>query len=836
MREIRLEQAFFGMRSGRGHTLLASTLPARSLPPGLIGATDRPSTSFPGAETTPYVFGQPFADWYAIGRTLSDPEADPGRIGSVFTHVFLLSLPTASELVDLASVLEELSRVPYDPPADVEAVAIGVSETVAFEEPNPRQLAAARRIIDAASPVVWMGYSGFEEMVARLWASLWPAARTDLAFSITYDRPKLKPSGPKIVVTPDLRMGRWTSVPVVGPGDSIEIPTPAERYLAASQDTSAHMIGDWLQQNPLHSADVSQLRILEGAIENLRALESLDLRGATRLLRSLEQLGPTAEICVHQKAQAVQRVLELLCEDRIDDLLVPRNLRRERYTDQLHSLITCVQNCTAEAFDGHVKTIATWLQSEVEDDAPPWWINAVSSGIQQAIRRWSIETPRALWTLLEIHPDCKVPDLPVHFDAAMAAACPKKLPVATAMRMQEVGRTLGWHRSTSAALAAAYSAKEATRRLFQNIDSSGLAEAVDELASRIDPGILVNVAQVQDTLEADEHIGMLIARDPSLRRQLNLASIGGLRLWATSIEAGAGPWIGFADVQRTRNLLLDAFLHGKPIPANLLSVLIAEDAPADLYEYPRRTEVWDHIAEPIRSNLLDATTKTYIERFQDDPEIPDPELPLRRRLDRNQGILVIRSGRVTAGVHAAVTALTRFRFSEMDLISWLETNKTALQQLTATDARALGTVIRTNRWRAAARWITRHQSAIRALIPVADEGAGLLSAFERLTWGVFRTMSGARESREDLFWNALHEFACSEYPSGPMHEDLWQRAGGKPSRLMHRNTGEARWRAAINALQSGRTHISVVELINTMKEDFPSSYKLNRLFKYVPRS
>lgn len=72
-------------------------------------------------------------------------------------------------------------------------------------------------------------------------------------------------------------------------------------------------------------------------------------------------------------------------------------------------------------------------------------------------------------------------------------------------------------------------------------------------------------------------------------------------------------------------------------------------------------------------------------------------------------------------------------------------------------------------------------------------------------------------------WSQLEDIMPDLYPSGPMDQEIWSRAGGDPSRLRLNQTGRASWFVALRTLRlgGGGAGIHRESLIETALEDYP---------------
>src|SRR5574337_161690 len=72
----------------------------------------------------------------------------------------------------------------------------------------------------------------------------------------------------------------------------------------------------------------------------------------------------------------------------------------------------------------------------------------------------------------------------------------------------------------------------------------------------------------------------------------------------------------------------------------------------------------------------------------------------------------------------------------------------------------------------------------------------LVGFFDRFLYGLSHVTSSEK-------WDALVELAAELYPTGPNHDGLWERAGGRDSDLGWGGNGRSRWRDALGRIRRG---------------------------------
>lgn len=78
---------------------------------------------------------------------------------------------------------------------------------------------------------------------------------------------------------------------------------------------------------------------------------------------------------------------------------------------------------------------------------------------------------------------------------------------------------------------------------------------------------------------------------------------------------------------------------------------------------------------------------------------------------------------------------------------------------------------------------------------------------------------------------SLEDVLSDLYPTGPLEQEVWLRAGGDVSRLRLNGTGRANWFAALRIMRQGGggKEINQKSLIETALQDFPNHHELKRL-------
>jgi hypothetical protein len=161
-------------------------------------------------------------------------------------------------------------------------------------------------------------------------------------------------------------------------------------------------------------------------------------------------------------------------------------------------------------------------------------------------------------------------------------------------------------------------------------------------------------------------------------------------------------------------------------------------------------------------------------------------------------------------------------YDETRFLSWLADLATSRHALATADAEALGRLVLERRW----------QRAVDEMVHLVRTGRDDLKPALRICYAmiglVIRWWLGLSSVSYDEKWLALEELVADLYPTGPDHNELWDRAGGRQADLQSYGNGRARWREAIRQIRRGKGP-SAARLLGEMTHDYPLNDQLRHL-------
>lgn len=819
---MKVEQAIYGEVRG-GHALRLASDRSR-IPAELASRLDLPDTAPSGVDWSPFVNGFPYGDQYVLARTFADPTAS--RAGMVLAHAVIAPLVAIAATADLRPLLALLIAVP-EPPDALAACDVSTSIKV---PPTATDLVPAAEALTArgTGPVVRVGTRGFEDLAVALWFHLWPELRTRFAFRLSFGPHDVVDTlQPSLVCTPSALAARWTGHRTIG----TSAPGPTSRAAAIlSGGAEAEPVLSFAREIGAGLDRFTDLPLLERAYE-LGSSSSPSFDDCVAVLRLVERLSPDPDMGAAGKAKLTDRLDSRLHAAPVAGVLLLRNLSTSGLP-AANTLWTSLESWTAANKFAQADDSA--MLSAIDDahsasTAVEPWRKAVLAGIVAAARstsagfsaafwRWADKRPATLTSLARQLP----PDRDL--EAGLSDAAPRATSLETGNVVMAIALPKKWLRLHGTAAGMSLPPGEAVRRQL-SVDADpgsldGLRDALRAATPAQSLAIALETAEPRLLRIAAEEVG----QKPQLLKEIGFAALAAQQVWALALALNAEVWRGPADPQRSFIAVIENLLDGGPVSTELITALAVTPV-ADLSRYSRRAEVWPRLVDPARTNVLKATAAGWLDSASagDVAYALEPQLETAilagDRLDSALRALVPTGVGAVARIVSALPTFDEARF-----VRWLENWAAARRPLPSTDAEVLGRVILDRRWRRAVDELLHlarmGRNEVKPALRVCHDMIGI---FTRWTLGL------SPVSYEDK-WTVLEDLVADLYPTGPDHNEVWNRAGGRNADLQTFGSGQSRWRDAVAQIRRGKGP-RPARLLDEIKRDFPLNDQVRYLAK-----
>jgi hypothetical protein len=818
---VKVEQAIFGehrsghaLRGASGDEIIAAELTSR---------LDLPDTAPPGVEWSPFVSGFPHGDRYVIARTFLDEDAP--RAGMVISHALIMPLNEVVRSVNLQPLFDLLIKQ-GQPPAELLTVHLDLNDKIPAPSSDLIGVAGALAA-RAPGPVVRLGHIGFDDLIVSVWSQLWPEIRKTFAFRLSFGPSDLvEAPTPMLVCTPHALVARWQGYRIT----DTSVREPAS--LAAAM-LSGHNEGAPLREFALEIGaslvSFSELPLLEQAYR-LTMLETDTIENVLAAVRLVEKLSPDSKRGITGKGSLLNRLILHVNNADASGILHMRNLRLTGF-EQQDKFWAEVKRWVADSSfpamqDDGIRSIiedATLRSGAVEE-----WRSAVIGGLAKASKSKRGAFASGFWRWAEAAPTITRPlvehvELDSGLEQLLVKAAPSKLRRDAVDEVLKVAAEHGSLRLHGVAASAAYPPPQAARlQITVDRDPSVFDGVKLALRNATPAQVLTSALEVQDS-RLVEIAAEAVAKSPSILARTDMREATAQKIWAAALARNLGAWQGPKNPREAFDMVLTNVLDRYTALPELVDIL-SQTPLADLTDFPRRVEVWTKFGGTTRRNLIQSTAEGWIERARNgmppfglDGDLQSAVLSSSKLDDL---LNALATGRIATGVHvvAAIPAFDEQRFRR-----WLQIANDRNQTVPVADAEAVGRLTLDRKWYNVADdmvyLLRRGREDMRPALRVCVPLLSLITCW-------LHNLSSLTPSEK---WESLEEVAAELYPSGPSHDDVWERSGGRNADLQWAGNGRSRWRDALNQLRRGGKGPRVDRLLHEMQTDYPQNEHLRFL-------
>lgn len=823
---MQIQQAVFGSKLG-GHALLSSSDESlKSTFRAAAWATDLPSTIPTGVTWEPYLRTVCIDNYFVLISTRPDEAAS--RAGMVISRAAFFPIDKLHKVSDLRPLARTLSEPVSSEGLQPLLVDEALPDTE-LSEPNEISNAIASAIVNAGQlPIVHVGQKGFDEAMLRLWACAPVELRKQLLFGLSFGPDDTVDRNLVAVCTPNELKSRWAGFKFVDTADVRPLSIGAAALLDVGPGRNLREFAEKMAMGLRALQDISVLQ---------RAYELWTGANTTAeiitFIRLLAARVDSVETARQLKAEAVNRLTADGINWSTSDVLSMRNLNLAAFSTaetvwrQLSSWSAQMEaHAGGSRFD-----VSRLLADAVRGNAVPDWSAAVIAGARRAFMADQLapKLRTALWS--------SILQSPGHTKQLLGLAAstksfkllwdhfPHEIEAQTGDTVAGIAAENGWWEIAGVALAASHSPIVAARKILA-LGPTSKHRALIAALSTASPSEVVEVALQLDGKDVIKVAGEKCAEHPALLGRFD---------WQSPV------WWDILVVALNRN---SASLNHVPSLVGCISRIISEDELphasriwsaitstelGDISSVPNRPMAWGKIPDGPKVSILALTAQGWLNRFEAGNElagVPEPVL-LTAVQTRATPTFLLEVANRSPGVFVRYLREI-FQGSDYEVKTFIREIGTKLPKnhFDSSAAIELGNLIRQRAWPETASVVAHFVSTRRDFVPIVQECQSLLNIFERM--GLALALGFQMNLTGEEAWEALETEALGLYPSGPSHEELWSRSGGRNSELPNEATGRAKWHRCLKEVRAGRRP-SARHLVQTMLGDYPHNKTLLHL-------
>lgn len=826
-----VQQAIYGSKHG-GHALLASSDESLTATfRAAAWAADLPSTVPTGVIWKPYFRTVCIDNYFVLVYTRPDDTAS--RAGMVVSRAAFIPIDKLQYLTDLRL----LAGILREPPTDEKLQPLKIDESPAAIE-SARQCGIVRSIASGVVraetlPIVHVGQQDFDEAMLELWTQAPAELRKYLLFSLSFGPDDTIDRNLVAVCTPHELKTRWTGYRFVDTTDVGPLSTAAAALLDVE---SGQDLRQFAGKMGMALGSIQDLNTLQHAYELWNdASTTAEIMSFVRLLAAKSS---SIDIAVTLKGEALMRLTSSATPWTTSDVLSMRNLNLAGFAtmDKVwRELVSWSEKMEIHARHS-IADVSKLLSDAVCGNAVPSWSEAVLTGVRRAFISEQVNEKlcMALWQSIlrstEYIKDLLELVASTNSFQKFWQVVPNEIEEHKGMAIAHISSEHGWWEIAGVALAVSSNPISSARKILGLNPQKSKRRALVAALSKAMPEEVVGAALELDDKDIIELAGQVCGRNCELLAGFEWKSAIWFDVLMEALKVTPSALNSIPELPNKINSLLTA----EEMPDSLrIWSAIAKTELGDLSAIPNRAMVWEKIPDGPRVLIIARTVEGWIKKFEAETVfMPAPELPLANAVQARikepafMCEVAMRSPATFVRYLAVVFQGTDYEVKELiyEVGIRLEQN-----HFDFNSARELGSLIREKGWRHTASVVGNFVNTRRDFIPVIQECQSLLNVFERL--GLALKLGFPTSLTDDEAWDALETEAVGLYPSGPAHNEVWSRSGGKNEELPSEFTGRAQWHRCLKEIRAGRRP-STRQLVQTMLQDFPYNQTLRHLERH----
>jgi hypothetical protein len=802
--------------------------------------TDIVSTPPPGIEWMPYLSGYRYEKWYVLTRTY--PDITASRSGMVRTYALIFPLNEViiySDIDYLISLLPtELTenQLYINTNCDISKdrqLSGNINMPAGYEE-----LASCLLQSDITLPVIWRGQIGFDNAISYLWNRLWPNARAELRFRLSFTPVDVETAALTIVATPSLSVTRWGSpYRVIDPSSAkIVKRSKAVAYLCA--DESAQILHDFIERTKASLNSIQDLNIIELCCNSFeRGVKSLNLFQLLGTVRYLAHLSPNPTVGSDIKTEILECIEHLSVDIGAEYITALRGVNSSAFENGKAIFRRIIKNWVRLSINALSKDNSqkeAQLVSDVYTDKSEWGelvrdaynrvLSALDTNISVAIWRWWICIPNLVQALSNAIPNDK------STEAVLVASCPPTLPEKTGIEVRSFAFSREWLDLHAVCLSAYLPFDIAlSQHLYVDTDLQHVASL----------RLLMGKGALNQTIgfvlnNPDRRLvnitGELAVSQYEILSLTNLVTSVWRDIWSACISSGGDPLRHVPDSRKVAHSCLDLLIEGVTLDPKLVQY-VTKSPVCDLINYERRTLLWTYLHEPLCSEVLNIAGIAYLDTLKTGNKTLLNQI-LETQL-QEEIVQIIRKNPFQTWSGISVSAsIELFRvwpnLTEKDFIEWIDVLCRRNSLITMIEANTIGDFIANKHIAVAAKHIFGLQSNMENWSMCIDKCKFLLPLHDRIK--LMLSFHGHRSIIANDWWNCLSEVIVQLYPKGPTDREIWKSSGGDPSLICYSDDGRTQWMAALELLRNGGGGgVTRRGLLHQIRKDFPNNIDIQNL-------
>ncbi|CAH7073582.1 conserved hypothetical protein [Vibrio chagasii] len=775
------------------------------LPPELLGLTDKPGGYVtPREKWWPAINCGPVGNWWALWSI--EPDLDAPRSGMVKSTVLLWELDKIPQVHCLEEFIYQLVNHEECKPPYSSLLQSVANELIC----NDNILAIEA---DETLPL----------LIAHLWERLWGEARKEFSVRSAFTPPQslVRAKSPTFYYVPASVLNQWylPNVSLINSTTTTET-SRATNYLINRAENDSLLCQLLLSCCEL-TGDLKVLNKLGRASDSIDQFrENSTLTNAIVALRTLIACSPSPDKAKDIKNELLSSIKMLMVsKGDASDILTMCNLSSDAVPKGAMPEVELSNWIKNNLVTLSHEDLKKYFERALPDKSTRWWSQSVVNGIGTLVNQPEISGHTLFWlsivnfqtTFLGL-PSVRQDLEETLFESAITSG----MSIDSLMVLEQFSISQEWARLHAWAVFNLYDEEQVYQK--QRNSTSNWAEGVPFIIQSL------NHSNAMDLLRDSSFspfIDLLVKRslkEPNLINYIDIAEQSGFLMWHNQLDAGGKFY--------PSNIERESFLE-KLCGALQFDILpnvfekISNEISYYLLSNIDRNKVWF---------LLDSTKSKILAEFMLQEVMKNPQA--LQHLHDSELYLVHELKAHLAGRHSIEPAFILSYLSqsishrEEDVLRWV---KKIHSRTSSAHAHMLGNIISEKRWKKVANGLYQSSYGWLAETPnfksTIETCSELLNSTNRFWYSLYTGTSTQPHQSEIIkkFSEVSADLAYDRLDS------IWQKAGGRPSRLKSHGTELDKWFHAANEAEKGALSGGLIDLLEVLIEEFPNNKQLREI-------
>ncbi|AIL71303.1 hypothetical protein VV93_v1c22250 [Vibrio vulnificus] len=774
------------------------------LPPELLGLTDKPGGYVtPKEKWWPAINCGPVGNWWALWSI--EPDLDAPRSGMVKSTVLLWELDKIPQVHCLKEFIYQLvnhkeCKPPYSSLLQSVANKLICSDNILAIE------------ADETLPL----------LIAKLWEKLWGEARKAFSVRSAFTPPQslVRAKLPTFYYVPASVLNQWylPNVSLINSTTTTET-SRATNYLISRAENDS-MLHQLLLNCCELTGDLKVLNKLGRAADNIDQFrENSTLTNAIVALRALIACSPSPDKAKDIKNELLSSIKMLMVsKGDASDILTMCNLSSDAVPKGAmpevelsnwikHNLVTLSH-----------EDLNKYFERALPDKSTPWWSQSVVNGIGTLVNQPETSEHILFWlsivnfqkTFLQLS------SVPQNLEQ-MLFECAKAsdMTADNFKAIEQFSISQKWAKLHAWAVFNLYDEKQVYKK--QRNSMPNWTEGLPFIAQSLSHRHAINLLQDSAFSPFIDLLAERSLKEPILLNSIDVAEENAFQMWQKQLDIGGEFYPPNIETETFLAKLCDC------LQTNILPGIferISKEISEYLLSSPDRGKVWSQL-DPTKSTILAKDmTKVVVTTPQALQHLSDAEPYFINELKAHMNSNHIEPAFILSYLSQSIA------HREDDVLNWV---KKAHSKNFHSHAHMLGNVILEKRWSEVANCL--YQSSYGWLAdtpyfkPTVEACSVLLNSSNKF-WFSFYTGTSPQPHQNEIIKKFSEVSADLAYDR---LDYIWQKAGGKPSRLKNVGTELDKWFHAANEAEKGALNRGLIDLLEVLIEEYPHNRQLREI-------